>query len=101
MNIKFRITEVHEAENLIVVRFYTDVVTEQAVGSRTTYAISLPIPTPTGQALVDFILTKAPVVFLAEREAIWNKAHDFSELKNMVNQENAGFFKYNYSLRQR
>ena len=62
MNIKYKIIEVWPDEHQIVVRYTTDLITEESVvlardaddnivRCRTDVPITLPIPTPTGDAL--------------------------------------------------
>lgn len=86
---RYKIVEVNAAEHSIVVRYYTDAITEESLISqtdgegnilrcRTDSSITLPIPTPTGQALEDFITARAPVAWLQTMEAVKDKAVDTS-----------------------
>lgn len=72
--IKYKIIEINEAEHAIVVRFYTDIVTEQMLAvewgnggvitrCRTDYNITLPVPAPRGNDLEALIMRHAPVDF--------------------------------------
>jgi hypothetical protein len=90
MNIHFKIVEVHPQQHSIVVRYYTDVITEQMLASqvdpvtgvilraRTDYNIDLPVPHPVGDALNTFILGRAPVDWLKLQEDVLNPAIDTS-----------------------
>jgi hypothetical protein len=86
---RYKIVEVNAAEHSIVVRYYTDTITEAMLASqtddagnilrcRTDYNITLPIPTPEGAALEDFIIARAPVQWLQTMEAVQNDAVDTS-----------------------
>jgi hypothetical protein len=99
MNLKYKIIEVYPEQHSIVVRFYTDVITEQMLATdvldgvirrgRTDYNIDLPIPAPTGDALAKFISTKAPWEWFAAQEAVLNPAIDtsLSDITGLVGQE--------------
>jgi hypothetical protein len=87
MTIKFKILEVHPQENSIVVKFYDDIMTEERVQNRTTYSINLPIPTPKGKSLIDFILTKAPIDFFKDMEAVVYSKVDLSDIHSLVDIE--------------
>lgn len=87
--IKYKIVEVHPSEHSVVVRFYSDVVTEamlavqrdeagKIVRCRTDYNINLPVPSPTGPDLVKFIMGYAPVAWLKTQEEVLNPAVDTS-----------------------
>ena len=88
MNLRYKIVEVNTSEHSIVVRFYTDVITEEMLAvdvldgvirrGRTDYSIDLPFPAPTGNALAEFIVSKAPVEWLATQEAVLNPVLDTS-----------------------
>ena len=79
MQIKYKIVESWPAENSIVVRYYTDVLTEEKLGGmvdgkyargRTDCNINLPIPTPVGDDLHRFIAQRAPVAWLEMMEMV-------------------------------
>lgn len=99
MNLKYKIIEVYPEHHSIVVRFYTDIITEQMLAvdvldgvirrGRTDYALDLPFPVPTGDALAQFISDKAPTEWLATQEAILNPNIDtsLSPIIGLVGQE--------------
>lgn len=74
---KYKIVEINSDDHSIVVRFYTDRVTEEALAvqvdekgkiqrCRTDLSIDLPVPAPTGQELEKIILRYAPRDWLAK-----------------------------------
>ena len=86
---KYKIIEINSDDHSIVVRFYTDKVTEadlavqvdekgSVVRARTDFNIDLPVPPPTGQALEKFILRYAPREWLDKREALADPMVDTS-----------------------
>lgn len=98
MNINYKIIEVWPDNHQIIVRFTTDVVTEEVVAShrdadgnitrcRTDVAIDLPIPTPTGSELDRIIMMNAPVKFLKTKESVLNENIDTSltDLQSLLN----------------
>jgi len=86
--IKYKIIETNVAAHSIVVRFYTDIITEAMLATdvldnvirrcRTDYSFDLPIPTPAGTALHDFIVARAPIAWLETQEAVLNPDIDTS-----------------------
>jgi hypothetical protein len=86
--IKYKIIEVNQAEHSIVVRYYTDTVTEESLATdvldgvirraRTDYSIDLPIPTPTGADLEAIIMAVAPTKWLTERELLADTSNPVS-----------------------
>jgi hypothetical protein len=86
--IKYKIIETNVAEHSIVVRFYTDIITEAMLATdvldnvirrcRTDYSFDLPVPTPTGTALHDFIVARAPTTWLHTQEDVINPNIDTS-----------------------
>lgn len=90
MTIKFKILEINQNENQIIVKYYDDIVTEDKVENRTTFAINLPIPTPTDKYLDEFILSKAPTQFFIDAEAIVNNGVDLSHIHKYVGKEKSG-----------
>jgi len=86
--IKYKIVEVNTNEHSIVVRYYTDIITEEMLATdvldgairrcRTDYSIDLPVPAPTGSALNDFINARAPVEWLKTQEDVLNPNVDTS-----------------------
>lgn len=99
MNLKYKIIEVHPEQHSVVVRFYTDVVTEEMLAvdvlngvirrCRTDFNIDLPFPAPTGDALAELIVSKAPKDWLATQEAVLNPVLDtsLSSIAGLVGQE--------------
>lgn len=97
--IKYKIVEVNTNEHSIVVRYYTDLVTEEMLATdildgvirrcRTDYSINLPVPVPTGSALNDFINVRAPVEWLKTQEDVLNPNVDtaLSEVAALVGVE--------------
>ena len=86
---KYKIIEINSNDHSIVVRFYTNKITEQDLAvqfddkgnvlrSRTDFNIDLPVPPPTGPALEKFILKYAPRDWLNKREAIADPMVDTS-----------------------
>jgi hypothetical protein len=89
MNLLFKIIEVHPQQHSIVVRFFTDKITEDMLATqrdvdgtilrcRTDYNIDLPIPSPTGDALDELIASKAPRSWLETMEAVQDPSVDTS-----------------------
>lgn len=80
MNLRYKIIEVNTNEHSIVVRFYTDIITEEMLAidvvdgvilrGRTDYSIDLPFPAPTGLELNKFISTRAPTAWLETQESL-------------------------------
>lgn len=99
MNLKYKIIEVYPEQHSIVVRFYTDVITEEMLATdvlngvirrgRTDFNIDLPFPAPTGDALKELIVSKAPSDWLATQEAVLNPVLDtsLSSVAGLVGQE--------------
>lgn len=101
MNLKFKIVRLDLAQHAMVVRYYTDLLTEdmlctyrapsgEIVTCATDYNFNLPIPAPSGQELLDFIEQRAPVDWLATKEAVLDPQTDtsMSALQTLVGQEN-------------
>lgn len=91
MNLHYKIIEVAPQQHSIVVRFYTDHVTEEMLANqwaedgsilrgRTDYNIDLPIPAPQGAELDAFLQAKARQVapWLQTMEAVLDPAVDTS-----------------------
>jgi len=103
MNIHYKIIEVNPDEHSIVVRYFTDVMTEEMLATipdatekrldgspircRSDYNINVPVPAPEGQDLENFILSKAPVYWLDLQEKILNPNIDttLSAFKDLIN----------------
>lgn len=86
--IKYKIIEIDETQHSIVVRYYTDIITEEMLSvdtldgvirrCRTDYSIDLPIPAPIGDELHEFISGRAPKDWLFAQEDILNPEIDTS-----------------------
>lgn len=87
--IKYKIIEIHPEQHSIVVRFYSDLITEGSLATqwsetgevlrgRTDYNIDLPVPSPEGAALVGFISAHAPVEWLGVQEKLLDPVIDTS-----------------------
>jgi len=99
MNLKYKIIEVYPEQHSIVVRFYTDIITEEMMAvdvldgvirrGRTDFNLDLPFPAPTGDALAEFIVSRAPKDWLATQEAVLNPVLDtsLSSIVGLVGQE--------------
>lgn len=110
MNIKYKIISVDPSEHTMVVRFYTDLLTEEKLASirnsdgspaevdengnilrcRTDMNIAIwQVPAPTGEELHQYILEHAPVAWFELQEKIANPNIDTSmaELLSKVGQE--------------
>lgn len=82
MTIKFKIVEANPEQHSIVVRFYSDDLTEEMLcvqrdentgailRCRTDFNIDLPVPAPEGDALVEFISARAPVRWFEIQKAV-------------------------------
>ena len=89
MKVKYKIIEVYPDEHQIVVRYYTDLLTPeklalecdengQPLRCRTDFALTLPYPAPEGEALHKFIMSAAPVAWLAARQMVEDPSVDTS-----------------------
>lgn len=86
--IKYKIIETDTSQHSIVVRYYTDIITEAMLATdtlegvirscRTDYSFDLPVPAPTGTALHDFIVARAPTAWLHTQEDVLNPNIDTS-----------------------
>jgi hypothetical protein len=86
--IKYKIVEVNQAEHSIVVRYYTEKITETMLATdtldgvirrcRTDYSMDLPIPAPEGAELEQFIMLRAPADWLASMEKMNDTASPVS-----------------------
>jgi len=87
--IQYKIIGVHPEQHSIVVRFYSDVVTEASLAvqwgdsgeilrGRTDFNIDLPIPAPTGAELDELIINNAPTQWLEMQADVLNPAIDTS-----------------------
>jgi len=83
--LKFKIVEINDLEHSVVVRFYTDKITEIMLATdildgeirrcRTDYNITLPIPAPVGDELNNFLLKFAPVDWFVKQELLLTNTH--------------------------
>lgn len=83
MNLHYKIVEVWPQDHLVVVRFWTDVLSEEFLASndirkedgtpercRSDVSITLPIPTPSGKELEDLLISYAPLEWLKTLEKV-------------------------------
>lgn len=91
MKIHYKIVEVWPNDHLIVVRYWTDIITEDFLASspekledgspvrcRSDVALSIPIPAPSDSELEAFLLKNAPLNFLKTLEDVQNPNVDTS-----------------------
>jgi hypothetical protein len=104
MNIHYKIVEVWPNDHLIVVRYWTDILSEEFLASnpdrnedgtpvrcRSDVSLTLPVPAPTGLSLEKLILRNAPIAWLQTLEDVDNPDVDTSldDLKGMVGVSNS------------
>jgi len=104
MNIHYKIVEVWPNDHLIVVRYWTDILSEEFLASnsernedgtpvrcRSDVSLTLPVPAPTGLSLEKIILRNAPIAWLQTLEDVDNPDVDTSldDLKGMVGVSNS------------
>jgi hypothetical protein len=98
MKLHYKIISVDEAEDCIVVRFYSDMMSEEELcverdregkitRCRTDYNINLPIPAPQEERLHKFILTKAPDWWLWMKDQYKKGKIDLSHVKELIGKE--------------
>lgn len=107
MNIKYKILSVDTSEHTIIVRFYTDIITEEKLASfknpdgtpildengkipkcRTDYNICIwAIPIPEGEELEKLILRHAPIDWLALQEQLLTSSVDMSNVMSLIDIE--------------
>lgn len=95
--IKYKILSIDTTQLSIVVRYYTDIITEVMLATdtlegvirscRTDLSIDLPIPVPTGAMLDDFIIQFAPVDWILKMETLANTGIDLNGLDLLVGVE--------------
>ena len=91
MNIHYKIVEVYPEESQIVIRYWTDVLSELDLASdenryddgtpvrcRSDVAVEVPNPEPEGEELEKFLMRNCPVDFLQKLENIRNPEIDTS-----------------------
>lgn len=110
MNIKYKIIKIDPKEHCIVVRFYTDILTEEKLSAiltveglpvldengkvkqcRTDVNLALwQVPAPTGKELEDYILKNAPIAWFKLQEQILDPNVDtsMSDLMPLLGIEN-------------
>ena len=86
--IKYKIIEINPESHCIVVRFFSDALSEMDLATdildgnirrcATDFNLELPVPTPTGADLHNYIVARAPVQFFAIREAVKDHSTDTS-----------------------
>jgi hypothetical protein len=99
MNIHYKIVEVWPNDHLIVVRYWTDLLSEKFLASdsnrkedgtpvrcRSDVSLTLPVPVPTGATLEKIILSNAPIAWLQTLENVQNPDvnTDMSAVENLV-----------------
>jgi hypothetical protein len=80
MNVKFKYISKDQSTNSVVVRYYTDLVGEYDLNRTTDFSISLPIPALSPDALYAFIVSKAPMEYLATKEYLLTNTTDMSHI---------------------
>lgn len=106
MNLHYKIIEIHSTQHSIVVRYFTDVLTETSLCSqfnadgtvlmradgqiarcRTDFNFDLPVPAPTGADLDAFIRARAPTGWLQIQESVASPAVDtsMSQIQPLLN----------------
>ena len=104
MNIHYKIVEVWPNDHLIVVRYWTDILSEEFLASnsdrnedgtpvrcRSDVSLTLPVPAPTGLSLEKLILRNAPIAWLQTLEDVDNPNVDTSldDIKGIVGVSNS------------
>ena len=104
MNIHYKIVEVWPNDHLIVVRYWTDILSEEFLASnsdrnedgtpvrcRSDVSLTLPVPAPTGLSLENLILRNAPIAWLQTLEDVDNPNVDTSldDIKGIVGVSNS------------
>jgi len=102
MDIKYKIVEAYPQDHVIVVRYYTDTITELDLASspekdsngkpircRTDVSISVPIPEPSEDELNKLIMLNCPITFFETQEKIKDPGIDtsMSLVKSKLNKE--------------
>lgn len=110
MKIKYKIVENHSSEYQVVVRYYTDIITEQELNvipygdityddslnedgtpkrCRSDVSLDLPIPLPSDEELNKYFLMNAPVTWLEKLEKLKDPSVDktLTNIENMVGVE--------------
>ena len=108
MNVHYKIVEVWPQDHLIVVRYWTDIISEEFLASsteknengsfvrcRTDVALSVPVPAPSNEELEKFILNNIPYNFLKTLENVLDPNVDTS-MQSIFSMKNKKFTKENY-----
>lgn len=91
MNLHYKIIEIYPDDNLVVVRYWTDMLSQQDLASdsrlnehdepvrcRSDVSVTLPIPTPADQELDDLLVRSAPFEWLKMMEKVKDPEVDTS-----------------------
>jgi hypothetical protein len=81
MNIKLKYISKDPLTNSVVVRYYTDLVSEESLQRTTDYSVSLPIPTPNAADLYAYLIARAPAEYLAMKEHLLTNEVDMSHIE--------------------
>lgn len=103
MNLHYKIVEVWPSDHLIVIRYWTDMLSEEFLASdsnrkedgtpvrcRSDVSLTLPIPTPTGKELEELIVRQAPLQWLKTLEKVQAPDIDTS-MTDILNLKDAQF----------
>jgi len=103
MNLHYKIVEVWPQDHLVVVRYWTDVLSEEFLASndirkedgtpercRSDVSVTLPIPAPEGAELEKFLITNAPIDWLKTMEKVQAPDIDTS-MANIMKLKDATF----------
>lgn len=103
MNLHYKIVEVWPQDHLVVIRYWTDALSEEFLASndirkedgtpercRSDVSVTLPIPLPTGKELEDLLISYAPLEWLKTLEKVQAPEIDTSmeevlKVKGVVN----------------
>jgi len=99
--IKYKIVEVDQVQHSIVVRYYSDEISEEILATdvldgvirrcRTDYNIDLPVPVPAGEELAAFIESRAPIdwLFKLAQLEVTDTSADTTALTNLIGVEHS------------
>jgi hypothetical protein len=103
MNLHYKIVEVWPQDHLVVIRYWTDALSEEFLASndirkedgtpercRSDVSITLPIPAPTGKELEDLLISYAPLDWLKTMEKIQAPEIDTS-MEDIMKLKDASF----------
>ena len=83
MKISYKILSVNQNDASIVVRYFTDFLSEQELAGRTDYNLTLWNLNMSENELHDYILTNAPMDWLQLKESVINKKINTQLLSNI------------------